>query len=354
MLVAGTLSSSAQDRKGETMIDEHFSVTDGGMLEVNASDADVVVTSGKALDVHVTVVLEARDMARARAYYERQHITAAQNGNTVRVNSDPERYSNNWRDWRDHPHIVIQVVVPEVFNVDLRSSDGDLSLERLRGNVHMKTSDGDVSTGELEGNRVEIRTSDGDVNTRALSGKTIEIATSDGDLLLGDISADHLVARTSDGNISTSAVSGDAEIKTSDGDITVTAFHGPSLHVRTSDGSIRVDRVDARTSRAHASDGQIHLKGVDGDVEAVTSSGDIHLELRKPGAIMAKTSDGDVMIDVPEGHAADVRLRGDVQMAHAGTFDGQVREDRADGRINGGGPLIEATSSDGAVSLKMR
>ena len=62
---------------------------------------------------------------------------------------------------------------------------------------------------------------------------------------------------------------------------------------------------------------------------------------------------GDVVIDVPKGHRADVSLRGeDVDIV--GDFDGRIEEERAEGSINGGGPPMKATTSDGTVTLRLR
>jgi len=350
-----TLDGLAQDRTRETRIDEHFSVSEGGLLEVRVSDADVNVTTGSSNDVHVTVVLEGSDMERAREYYERQHITASKEGNTVRVDSKPERYNQNWSDWRSHPNIEVEVSVPGIFNADIRSSDGDLTLGDLRGNVDLKTSDGDVSTGSLQGESIAIQTSDGEVSVGSIVGKTVELKTSDGELTLRDVTADRIVARTSDGDISAEVVSGEAEFKTSDGSISLVSFEGPALHVRTSAGSIHVDRLASASCVAQASDGEISIRDADGDLDVSTSSGDIRLELGKAGAVTARTSDGDVMIVVPKGLGADLSLRGEnVEVEGGHEFEGRMEEEHAEGQINGGGPPIKASTSDGTVSVRVR
>ena len=352
------LSSLAQDsdeRERETMIDERFSVDEGGTLEIDVGDADVAVVPGSSSEVHVEVVLAARNLTdKAREYYERQNFSVTQSGNTVRVETDPRRRINiDWGNWRNHPSIYVRVSAPETFNADLHTSDGDIDVESLNGDISLKTSDGDVTVGALNGDNLALRTSDGDIRVDALDGQTIDVHTSDGDLDLGTLTADRISARTSDGDIHANSLNGDAEIKTSDGDIDIDAASGPAFFARTSDGTITVNELAAGRSTVRSSDGDITLRRVEGDLNVSGSSAYIRLDLFKPGAVTATTSDGDILIMLPQNHGADLRLRGDdVRISRDLDFDGRIEDERATGEINGGGPLIEARTSDGDVTVR--
>ena len=52
-----SVAQDRDDREQETMIDERFSVNEGGTLEVNVGDADVKVVPGASDEVHVEVIL---------------------------------------------------------------------------------------------------------------------------------------------------------------------------------------------------------------------------------------------------------------------------------------------------------
>ena len=351
------LSSLAQDRDDwdrETMIDERYEVSTGGTLEVNVGDADVIVEPGSSDEVHVEVVVEARNMEDGREYFEKQRFDVSQRGNTVRVETNRrQRIKWDWGNWRNQPHIYVRITTPEAFNADLHTSDGDISVDRLKGDVRMKTSDGDVIVGELMGDDLTVGTSDGDIRIDALDAETVEVTTSDGDLDLGDIAANRVFARTSDGDIRIDALGGDAEVRTSDGDIDVSSFNGKSFFARTSDGDIDINELIAETSTVHSSDGEITLRRVEGDLKVSGSSAGIRLELRNPGEVSASSSDGDITITMPEDHRADIRLRGDdVRIASSLDFDGRLQDDRAEGSINGGGALLEARTSDGDVTVR--
>ncbi len=67
----------------------------------------------------------------------------------------------------------------------------------------------------------------------------------------------------------------------------------------------------------------------------------------------ATSSDGDISITLPSTFGADLRLRGDdVRISRDLDFDGRIEDESATGEINGGGPLIEARTSDGEVTVR--
>lgn len=348
------LSPTVQAQNRETMIDERYDVGTDGTLEIDVGDADVEVTPSSSNDVHVEVILEARNMERGREYYERQNFDVSRFGNTVRVETNPRRGVRfDWNDWRDHPNILVRVSAPETFNADLRTSDGDITVDRLQGDVRLKTSDGDVDVGTLAGGSIVLSSSDGDIRIDALDGETVDIHTSDGDLDLGEITGDRITARTSDGNIAARHLIGNAEIKTSDGDINLDVVNGPGFFARTSDGDITIDELTTDNGTVRTSDGDITIRHAEGDLNVSGSSAEIRVNVQKAGQVSVSSSDGNITLSIPAGLQADLRLRGDdIRIASGLDFQGRIEGDRADGALNGGGPLIEARTSDGDVTLR--
>ncbi|MFQ5568913.1 MAG: DUF4097 domain-containing protein [Rhodothermales bacterium] len=353
-LLAPNASAFQQDRDTEKMIDRSFSVEEGGRLDIEVGDADVEILPGTSDEVHVQVFLEARNMDRARDYFERQHFSVTQHGNTVRVETDAERrFRFSINDWRDHPRILVQVNAPSRFNADVRTSDGDIMVEHLDGDIRLKTSDGDVTAGTLTGSHLSLGTSDGDISIDAIEGDDVTFYTSDGDVILGEIVASGISVRTSDGDIRAQRLDGEAEVKTSDGDLRIEAFHGSSLQARTSDGDITIDELISETSTVRTSDGSITIRHAEGDLNVSGSDADIRLNLVNPGEVTATTSSGDITITLPSAHAADVYLRGDdVRVSSRLDFTGRIDDEKADGELNGGGSRIEARTSDGDVTLR--
>ncbi len=97
--------------------------------------------------------------------------------------------------------------------------------------VYALTSDGDIEIDDLKGN-LEARTSDGDIEISHLSG-SIQAQTSDGSI---HIKMDQ-------------DPTGDCSLKTSDGDIDISIGQASSLLItaRVSDGSIRNKLPDSTT-----------------------------------------------------------------------------------------------------------
>ena len=340
----------------DKMLDRRFAVREGGQLAVRVGDSDVEIVSGASDEVHVEVFVESNDRDRARAHFENQHFRVTQEGNTVRVvtrQDQPTRFS--WRNWRDHPRILTRLHVPTRFNADLRTSDGDVQVERLRGEIFLKTSDGDIEVGALAGTEIVLNTSDGDIRVETLEAQTLDIETSDGDLDLGTVVARRIHARTSDGDIRIHRLDGEAEVRTSDGDIRLDAYHGPTLVARTSDGDITIDELIAGQSRIRSSEGTIVLRRVEGALEASGSDTDIRVTLFKPGKVLLTTSDGDITIDASKKLPATIHLHGEeVRLSSQFQLDGEVGEETAHGHLNGGGPRLEARTSDGTVTLRAR
>ena len=148
-----------------------------------------------------------------------------------------------------------------------------------------------------------------------------------------------------------------------------------NLDLHSGDGSIRVDHV-AGVQKLDTGDGSIETNGADGALDAQTGDGHIlaigrfdalrlrtgdgHIEAeiangsRNTASWSIRTSDGHVTLRLPEGFAADLDAStGDggvvVDMPIATT--GNLKGDSIRGKMNGGGPLLEVRTGDGAIRI---
>jgi DUF4097 and DUF4098 domain-containing protein YvlB len=162
----------------------------------------------------------------------------------------------------------------------------------------------------------------------------------------------------------------DLDLRTAGGDIKIADLTG-ELEAVTSGGDLDLGRVDGRV-RVRTSGGDVALKDVSGDVVAKTSGGDIEIG-RVGGRVEARTSGGDVEV---RGAGADLDVStsgGDIDLydvegpVRAGTSGGSItaRLTKAPGEDcrlkSSGGPIdlfvapgvglqIDASSSGGRVS----
>ncbi len=272
-----------------------FDVQPGGTLRVAVPDGNVVLETGDARKLEVRIELEAHDLEWAREIYDSMDWTVDSKGDMVSVRARKPRRERNW--WSRHGGygITVYVRLPEEFNVDLDTGDGNIIAERLRGRARLETSDGNIEVRSIEGPRVDIDTSDGNVEVGMVQSPNLRIETSDGTIVVESLNGD------------------DASLRTSDGDIVV--------------------------------------EEASGMLSATTGDGDIRVRLARFGATSLRTGDGDIYIDAPPDLKADLDLRGERLSLRKSSvrLDGSLSKTRARGALNGGGPRLSAVTRGGRI-----
>lgn len=322
------------DSDGELMIRKEFDVSPGGDLSVKVPGADVEVVSGSSKKAEVLVFLDARDMDKARSYFEDLAFEVGSSGNKVSVRAKSADRSRWGWNRHGHAHILVRAVIPEQFNADISTSGGDISVDRLEGRLELVTSGGDIELGSITGDKISVTTSGGDIEAGKLDGP-VHVTTSGGDIELGSVSGPEITVRTSGGDIDAGMLQAErVDVRTSGGDISLGSVTGMAI-VKTSGGDIKV----ARNA---------------GSLEASTSGGDIEVRLAESSELRLNTTGGSIEIHGPSHIGADVDLRGsEVALEGDMRFDGTKKKNVVDGRVNGGGPKITATSGGGDISLEL-
>lgn len=314
--VLGLVSISAAHAAIESPIHRNFNVHPGGTITIDADVGDIKVTSGAA-NVSVDVIRRAKTSSRSSAdqIFKDFDINFAQEGNDVRIRA---RYDHptSWFHWNTDLEVRFVVNVPSQYNVDLKTSGGDISVSDLNGQAKVNTSGGDVTLGHIAG-AVDAHTSGGDVSM-AGSHSNAMLSTSGGDIKVDD-AAGSLNVKTSGGSIDIRRAQGDLKAHTSGGSIEISDAGGV-IDASTSGGSIR-----ARFSRQPR-----------GDSKLSTSGGGITVHVASSVAldIDAHTSGGDVASDVPV------------------TILGKQNDSSLNGKLNGGGPKLVLRSSGGDIRLE--
>lgn len=301
LLCIGFATSSAR-AVTQDEIKEEFSIGEGGTLVVDVDDGDVEISAHDGDRVRVQVLRKAQaDGAEAeREMLAAHEVSIERDGEQVRVwaRLQEEYNQRNWNNFNHRLTVRFTVSVPRRFSADLKSSDGNISVRGLLGDLSARSSDGDF---QLEGVRgeMDIKSSDGDLVLRACAG-TLKAATSDGDIIVED-------------------------------------FSGP-VSLQTSDGDVRVQGA-THTVQAQSSDGDVDVRfaaAPDGDCRLKTSDGNVRAQVDKNWALSidGKTGDGRIKSELPlVGDTNKRRLRGD---------------------INGGGPTLSLRTSDGNIALETR
>lgn len=181
---------------------------------------------------------------------------------------------------------------------------------------------------------------------------------------------------SSNGAVKVEGIDGAARLHTSNGAVHVTKVHG-ELEVRTSNGSIDIQELEG-DANLHTTNGAIRAEANHGAFDATTSNGSIIASLTDPGtarALKLHSSNGKIDLTLKGARLPDVRadtsnsaltvrlpadanarVRANTTHSSITTdFDALTQGTRSksevDGAIGSGGPVIELSSSNGAIRI---
>jgi DUF4097 and DUF4098 domain-containing protein YvlB len=162
--------------------------------------------------------------------------------------------------------IRVELQVPRELRSDIRTGDGSITVESLRGETHLNTGDGRIDADGLDG-KLDASTGDGKIRVRGRFDQ-LNLHTGDGsieaEITSGSKMTSEWSVRTGDGHVTLrlpANFSAELEVHTGDGhidsDLPVTGSGtrrdhelrgklnagGPLFTVRTNDGSIRLERL---------------------------------------------------------------------------------------------------------------
>ncbi|MFQ6114003.1 MAG: DUF4097 domain-containing protein [bacterium] len=400
-------NSLAQELRREgryfvTEITKSFTVKKGGTLHIFDVRGDIQVDAWEKnqVEIHEFVRMDVFTEEEAETALNKFKSSYRQRGDVIEIGG--EGYHRDWiqRDFK--------VKVPRVYNVDLHTRGGDLTVSGVAGETTLGTSGGDITLNDIDG-PVNAKTSGGDIEVIDAK-KEVTIKTSGGDLELENIGGP-VIATTSGGDITLRRSDAKVEIRTSGGDIELYDVGG-EVKAHTSGGDVDIQNtkgsVDVRTSG-----GDIDLRNIGGSLEASTAGGDIEgrtieggaqiytsggsIELRDvKGGVRGKTAGGDIsveitLMDFKKDHRVDLRTAGgeitlyipeklpativaEIEIADRwedyniySDFPLTISEDskrekgwrrwgrriiRSEGEINGGGDLIELYTTNGDIYIK--
>ena len=208
-------------------------------------------------------------------------------------------------------------------------------------------------------NDIDLTASSGDIDVKTLlSSQKIYIAASSGEITSEKgLYADEIKLRASSGDIQAENLdANDFTAETSSGDITIKGYTGSTGSLSASSGDLEVDGFAAEYTSFKTSSGEITVKKLDCDYfDAKSTSGAIYLELSNP--ILAKSSasasSGSITLVIPENASFEVASH-----SSSGSFKNKftnnkfVPRDTYHEKINGGGPLLELSTSSGSIELE--
>jgi hypothetical protein len=261
---------------------------------------------------------------------------------------------------------------------------GTIELENMNGSIEI--SGWDKNTVDIDGTKYansEMRLNEMKIDVRP-SEKSVTIRTVPPIDRHGNFGARYVlhVPRhaelaniiSSNGQIRVSDMDSAAHLRTSNGGVRVSDIHG-SVDARTSNGPLELADVTGDAT-LHTSNGSIHADVKKGRFEASTSNGSItarllepdqnsvrlestngHIDLTMDAAreVHATTSNSSITVHMPSSAGANVRAHTS-NSSISSDFDvsvhgGRLSRHQMEGTIGAGGPLLDLTTSNGAIRL---
>jgi DUF4097 and DUF4098 domain-containing protein YvlB len=246
--------------------------------------------------------------------------------------------------------------------VEAESGGGNIHLDDLGGGVRAETGGGSIDVGTISGD-IGLHTGGGSIQVHRANGKLVA-ETGGGSVEIMSASQGASV-ETGGGGIRVHQCFGKVKVSTGGGSIDLGDLGGPA-DIETGGGSIHLasakGHVDARTGG-----GGIELYGVP-SARAETGAGGIVVKLVKTGAEPAnstlETSAGDITVYIASDVAISVRANVDLGSGHHITSDFPdihvtsegdkwgPRALSAEGKLNGGGPLLKVRTTTGDICFK--
>lgn len=165
-----------------------------------------------------------------------------------------------------------------------------------------------------------------------------------------EISGNHEV-HTNGGSVKISDSKGELLTKSSGGSFLLEEFEG-NANIQTSGGSIKIKELTGDIVIGSAG-GSVDLQEIEGSIDVSSSGGSIKAQLDTlEKALTMKSSGGSITAIVPEGMGLDLDLRGGRVKSTLANFNGEIKDDKVLGKMNGGGIPVRMESSGGSINLE--
>jgi DUF4097 and DUF4098 domain-containing protein YvlB len=128
------------------------------------------------------------------------------------------------------------------------------------------------------------------------------------------------------------------------------------VELQTTNGEVRVTGV-TRGTRISTTNGGIDGRALGGEVRATTTNGGVDLELASmTQPVHVSTTNGGVTLKIPPGSKADLQAtctNGGIDVSGLELdVEGERTRRRLAGRLNGGGPRIDVSTTNGAIEIR--
>jgi hypothetical protein len=267
-LVVFALPAAAQEEQWE----KSYPFTARPSVRLESSDARIEVATWQRPEAHVRITVEGWRLEQD------VRITESLREDRLEITVRLPRWRWGFSIGRRRVHI--EMTIPADADLDVRTSDGRVSVADLAGHLRVRSSDGAIELSRICGH-VELSSSDGRITGQDLEGE-IDVTSSDGTITIGGRFTRVLLG-SSDGRIDLTVEPGskmesDWRIRSTDGRVTIALPRdfAARLDVATNDGRIHSELPitvsgtfgrDRLTGTLNGGDRRLVIRTTDGSVQ---------------------------------------------------------------------------------------
>ncbi|RKU28293.1 hypothetical protein C6497_09925 [Candidatus Poribacteria bacterium] len=250
------------------------------------------------------------------------------------------KFKSNKRYWEKMANrfdIHFDITVPKNCVVNLKTGQGDISIQDVDGNTNANSLEGDLSFENITGTVIG-HTSKGSVKVNRCKGD-VYIRSTQGNIEVSD-NTGVVDVMTSKGDLHCMGVTGNIDGTTEKGNIVLTNCKG-GANLKSTDGTIEVEN-----------DGPVTAKTSEGSIIASFSGQPQHdslLDTTGGGITVAFIPDIDVNIDAQTSNGKIA-----TEFPVAAVVHGTIKVGELQGHIKNGGPLMRLRSIGGDINLKQK
>jgi DUF4097 and DUF4098 domain-containing protein YvlB len=293
--------------------DRTLTVSGAVDLDIQTGSGDIVVRTGDSSKVEIHGKIHANRGSASEVQKYISEIEAKppieQNGKTIRVG----HIDNN--DWKHNISISYELIVPAQTKLVSQSGSGDETIEGIAGPLEANSGSGSLKISDI-GNEVH--------------------------------------ARTGSGEIELSGVKGGAKLSAGSGSISAKGIAG-GLDASSGSGSINLEQTAPGNVEIQTGSGSVEVSGANGAVRAQTGSGGISVAGNPSGEWTLHSGSGDVAVTLPAQASFNLVAHtgsGSIDSNREIAVQGKISPRELNGKVGGGGPTIELSTSSGSIQIR--
>jgi DUF4097 and DUF4098 domain-containing protein YvlB len=347
------------------------------ILRVKVDSGSVIVRGGQQQGINYVAHIRfgTSNEQEARRQFEQYKVVANVKGDTAWIVAEwdggrqPRRCSSEFSIHvpREMTLVKLETDGGEVGasglsgRVEAETGGGGVHLDDIGGGVNAETGGGTIDVGTVSGD-ISLHTGGGTIEVRQANGKVV--AETGGGSVEIQNGAQGAVIETGGGSIQVRHCNGKLKASTGGGGIDLGDIGGP-VEIDTGGGSIRLTSAKGHV-HAETGGGGIELYGVP-SAQAETGAGGITVKLVNTGGerrdSVLETSAGDITVYIASDVALDIRANVDIANGHRITSDFSdihvhsegdwgSKTISAEGRLNGGGPVLKVRTTTGDINFR--